>query len=604
MSNAGDPENGKEETLPEKREKRFSGGIIVSHGIAMGKALVLSSKTPYIPKYSIQRSQIDQELARLNEAIDKTQRDIKNIKAQVDSELVRENLGYLDAHLLILNDPLLHARIKKDIHEQLMNIETIFGNAISALIEQMQGIDNEYLRDRVEDLRDIHKTVLLNLMGQQREDLRQLREDVIIVAHSLSPSETAAMDKKHVMGLITEIGGKTSHSAILARALEIPAIVGINEIRKEIKPGDYVILDANHDLFIINPGEATIKEYTTAKHVFERFLKKLTFLNHLPAQTQDGVRVNLYANIEIPDELDNMAAHGAEGIGLFRSEFIFLDKNRFPDEEEQLRIYAHVLRKSQGKPVVIRTLDVGGDKMSILHQDYHEANPFLGWRSIRFCLTMPDIFKTQLRALYRASVHGQLSIMLPMISGMDELLKAKRMIDQVRNELRADGIPFEENVPVGIMIEVPSAVMVAEELSKHADFFSIGTNDLIQYTIAVDRGNERISYLYKALHPAVLRLIRLTVLAADKTGIRVSMCGEMAGNPLYSVLLVGLGLRHLSMSASFIPEVKKIIRSVSGITAEELAGEVLKMGQTRDIEEYVTAFMRREFPSISDKLIL
>ena len=589
--------------LPRK-QKRFSGGIIVSHGISMGKALILDSDTPYIPKFSIQKNQIEMELNRLNEAIDKTQKDIKQIKAQVDSDLVRENLGYLDAHLLILNDPLLHARIKKDIYEQLMNVETIFGNAISALIEQMQGIDNEYLRDRVEDLKDIHKTVLMNLLGKQRVNLRQLKEDVIIIAHNISPSQTAIMDKKHVKGLITEIGGKTSHSAILARALEIPAIVGINDIRKEIQPGDYVILDANHDLFIINPDEETIKEYNTAKHVFERFLKKLTFLNQLPAETRDGKRVNLLANIEIPEELETLHAHGAEGIGLFRSEFIFLDKNNFPTEEEQFRIYSHVLKKCPEKPVIIRTLDVGGDKVSFLHQSYEEANPFLGWRSIRFCLTMTDIFKTQLRALFRASVYGDLNIMLPMISGMDELFKAKRIIEQVKDDLKSRDVSFNSDVKVGIMIEVPSAVMVAEQLGAHVDFFSIGTNDLIQYTIAVDRGNERISYLYKALHPAVLRLIRMTVLAGKKNNIPVEMCGEMAGNPLYSVLLLGLGLNHLSMSASFIPEVKKIIRSISKEQAVELAEKVLTMEQTREIEEYVTTFMRNQFPDISDKLIL
>jgi len=587
-----------------QKEKRFSGGIIVSHGISMGKALILNADTPYIPKFSIQKNQIETELNRLNDAIEKTQKDIKQIKAQVDSDLVRENLGYLDAHLLILNDPLLHARIKKDIYDQLMNIETIFGNAINTLIEQMQGIDNEYLRDRVEDLKDIHKTVLMNLLGRERDDLRQLKEDVIIIAHNISPSQTATMDKKHVKGLITEIGGKTSHSAILARALEIPAIVGINEIRKEIQPDDYVILDANHDLFIINPDEETIKEYITAKHVFERFLKKLTFLNQLPAETRDGTTVQLLANIEIPEELETLHAHGAEGIGLFRSEFIFLDKNNFPSEEEQFRIYSHVLKKCDNKPVVIRTLDVGGDKVSFLHQPYEEANPFLGWRSIRFCLTMTDVFKTQLRALFRASVNGQLSIMLPMISGMDELLKAKRIIDQVKDDLRVHETPFDDNVKIGIMIEVPSAVMVAELLGSKVDFFSIGTNDLIQYTIAVDRGNERISYLYKALHPAVLRLIKLTVEAGRSNNIPVEMCGEMAGNPLYSVLLLGLGLKHLSMSASFIPEVKKILRSISEKQAIALAARVLTMEQTRDIEEYVTTFMRNEFPDISDKLIL
>jgi len=584
-----------------RQHKELHGGIIVSHGIALGKALVIASDTPYVPNYSIMKNQVGQELNRLEVAIKKTQDDIREIKASVDSELLQENLKYLDAHLLILNDPILHTQIKDDINKKLLNIETVFCNAIENLIEKMGMIDDEYLRDRAYDLRDIHKRVLLNLLGKEQVDLRNLSEDVVVISYNISPSQTAGMDKDHVKGLITEIGGKTSHSAILARALEIPALVGVHEIRNEIQPGDYVILDANHGHIIINPKEKILKQYQTAKHVFDRFLKKLAFLNQVPAKSTDNELFLLFANIEIPEEIPSVKGHGADGIGLFRSEFIFLDKKQFPSEEEQLQIYGDVLEKLKNLPVVIRTMDLGGDKLSTEHRMYHEANPFLGWRSLRFCLSKPELFKKQLRALYRASVKGDLRIMLPMISGLDELMQSKAIIEEAKAELVEKGLPFNKDLKIGIMMEIPAAVMIADELAKHVDFFSIGTNDLIQYTIAVDRGNERISYLYKALHPSVLKLIKMTIEAGNRAGIPVEMCGEMAGNPLYTVLLMGMGLKLLSMSSSFIPEVKKIIRSTSTEDAKQFASEIFEMHRVDEIEEKVITYMREHFPGIFDK---
>lgn len=587
-----------------RKQLEYQGGIIVSHGIAMGKALVLVADLSYIPKYAILKSQVDHELARLQNSILKTQQEIRQIKAQVDTdELVRGNLNYMDAHLLMLNDPLLHSQIQKEIQEKLMNVETVFCSAIAGLIEKMGSIDNAYLRDRVEDLRDIQKMVLLNLLGKEPQDLRKLDEDVVIIAHNLTPSQTATMDREHVKGLITEIGGKTSHSAILARALEIPAIVGVHDLTREIEGGDFVILDASHGKVIVNPLLRTVKEYRTAKHVFDRFLKKLAFLNTLPAETLDQELVHLYANIEIAAEIDSVKAHGADGIGLFRSEFLFIDKKEFPSEQEQYDIYCSVLERMDGQPVVIRTMDLGGDKLSYAHRNYQEANPFLGWRSIRFCLTMTDIFRTQLRALLRASTKGDLRIMLPMISGLDELNQALEIINQVKQELRREKQAFREDMPVGIMIEVPSAVMVADDLAKQVSFFSIGTNDLIQYTIAVDRGNERISYLYKALHPAVLRLIRMTIEAGERNGIPVEMCGEMAGNPLYTVLLLGMGLKRMSMSSSSIPEVKKIIRSIKYEEAKLMAQQAQTIESTHAVEEFVYGFMQDHFPEMMDKII-
>ncbi|MCK4907095.1 MAG: phosphoenolpyruvate--protein phosphotransferase [Spirochaetes bacterium] len=585
------------------KEKEITRGIVVSHGVSMGKALVLTSDIPYVPKYSIMRSQIAHELDRLEEAIQKTKQDIRTIKKKAESEIISANLNYFDAHLLMLDDPVLQTQIKTDIHNSLLNIEAIVDNALNAIAKKMSSMDNEYFKERVADVRDIQKRVLFHLLGKKQIDIQSLAEDVIIVSHDLTVSQTANMDRRHVKGFITEVGGKTSHTAIFARALELPAIVGISDIRSEFKDGDYIIIDANHGKIIANPTVKNIKLYETAKHVYERFIKKLSFLNQLPAESTDHHKINLNANIEILDEIDSTKTHGAEGIGLFRSEFIFLESIDLPSEERQFEVYKEVLTRMNNMPVVIRTIDLGGDKLTKEHEAYQESNPFLGWRSIRYCLSKPEIFRTQLRALLRASVYGKLEIMFPMISGVDELLMVKEFVEMVKNDLRKEKIEFNNDIKMGIMIEVPSAALSADALAPHVDFFSIGTNDLIQYTLAVDRGNEKVSYLYNSLHPAVLRLIKMTISAGESHNIPVEMCGEMAGNPINSVLLIGLGLKELSMSSVFIPEVKKVIRSSSYIEAKKLADEILALGNVDKIEKHLMTFMRTHFPYLIDKIM-
>lgn len=581
--------------------KEITGGEIASQGFAIGKVLLLSDNLPPLPEYSIMQGDIDREMERLRGAINLAQQDIKNIQNNVDSDLL-QNIQYLDAHSLMMNDPVIQQRIEQNLKQNLLNIETVYRQTMDSVIDEFKKIESEYYRQRAEDLEDVQKSVLRKLMGHTRQDLTDLDEDVIIVAETLSPSQTAAMDKEHVIGIVSELGGRTSHTAILARALEIPAIVGMPDVTDIVLDGQQAILDANHGHLILEPTEERLRHYTTAKHVFDRFLRKLGFLNELPAETQDSVKVTLKANIEIPEEVDGVKSHGADGVGLFRTEFIFPEKEQLLSEAKQLNIYRNVLEQMEGKPVTIRTMDFGGDKFSYQHRKFKEANPFLGWRSIRFCLSQPDVFRTQLRALLRASQYGPLSIMLPMISGVEELQQAKEQFQMACDELDKAGHPYDKDIKLGIMMEVPSAVLVADELAEMCDFFSIGTNDLIQYTIAVDRGNERIAYLYRALHPAVLRLIKMVIDAGERHNIPVSMCGEMAGNPEYSVLLLGMNLRDLSMSSSAIPEVKRIIRSTDFSEAERFAAKMLELKRAEDIELQVKIYMEDKYPEVMQQL--
>lgn len=591
----------KELNQKEQRMKEIAGGEIASQGFAIGKVLLLSDNLPPLPEYTIMKGDIEREMERLRHAIALAQHDIRSIQESVDSDIL-QNIQYLDAHSLMMNDPVIQERVSENLSRKLLNIETVYRQTMDAVIDEFKKIESEYYRQRAEDLEDVQKSVLRKLLGHTRQDLRNLEEDVIVVAETLSPSQTAAMDKNHVIGIVSELGGRTSHTAILARALEIPAIVGMPDVTDYVLDGQSAILDANHGLLILDPTEDRLRHYTTAKHVFDRFLRKLGFLNELPAETLDSKRVFLNANIEIPEEVDGVKSHGADGVGLFRTEFIFPEKEQLLSEEKQLAVYRDVLERMEGKPVIIRTMDFGGDKFSYQHRKYKEANPFLGWRSIRFCLSQPEVFRTQLRAILRASQYGPLSIMLPMISGVEELQHAKEQYRIACDEVSAAGHDFRDDIKLGIMMEVPSAVLVADELAEMCDFFSIGTNDLIQYTIAVDRGNERIAYLYQALHPAVLRLIKMVIEAGQRHDLEVSMCGEMAGNPEYAVLLLGMGLTRLSMSSSAIPEVKRIIRSTEYSEAVDFAQRMLELHAAERIEREVKSYMEMHYPDIMQQL--
>jgi phosphotransferase system enzyme I (PtsI) len=430
-------------------------------------------------------------------------------------------------------------------------------------------------------------SILRNLVGEELEKISGIDEKAIVVAHDLSPADTAQMDREKIIGFATDIGGKTSHTSIIARAMEIPAVGGLENVTDQVETGDHIIVDGLSGRIIINPCEATFKEYLDRQRRYRYLEKEIHKYADLPAETIDGKRIHIAGNIEIMDEIPALVSHGAEGIGLYRTEFLYLNRTSPPDEDEQFEAYLEVLRKVAPDPVTIRTLDVGMDKFMRFFDHPLELNPAMGLRSIRFCLKEKPLFKVQLRAILRASAHGRLRIMFPMISGVDELRKARALLDEAMEELDREGIEYDRSLEVGIMIEVPSAALVADLLAVEVDFFSIGTNDLIQYALAIDRVNEHVAYLYQPLHPAVLRLIKQVVDAGHRAGIRVGMCGEMAGEPLYAMVLLGMGLDELSMNAYSIPRVKKVIRGANMKAARELVKEVLVLPTAEDIMLYL-----------------
>jgi len=574
--------------------KRYT-GITTSKGISIGKAFLYMEDEASIPRFPIKSHEIDREMSRFTEAVSRAVTEIEDLKKKTDFSSFEGSSHILDAHILMLRDPDLGTRIENKMNDVLLNVEWVLQKVMDELIEKMNSFQDSYLRERSLDFNDISRRLLNHLMDRDVQDLSTLKEDIILIAHNLMPSEAMAMKKERVKGMALDVGSKTSHTAILARSFEIPAVLGLGRISEDVQNNDVVIIDGNQGVVIVNPDQATLDSYESTLKEWQRKESQLLYMNELSAETRDGKLIYLKGNIEVPEEVDSIFAHGADGVGLYRSEFLFLSKNGQPSEEEQFQAYSSVLKGVGGKPVTIRTLDVGGDKILDKITAKDENNPILGWRAIRFCLSEPEIFKTQLRALLRASVYGNLQIMFPMISGIEELELALGVLEEVKSELRGDNIPFRDNIPIGSMIEVPSAAMTTEIIARKVDFLSIGTNDLIQYTLAVDRGNEKVAYLYEPFHPGVLRLIKIIIESAHGQGVPVGMCGEMAGDPLATVILLGLGLDEFSMSASMIPKIKDIIRSTSLIDAEELVGNVMLMKSSREIDKYVKKWMEERF---------
>jgi phosphotransferase system enzyme I (PtsI) len=478
-----------------------------------------------------------------------------------------------------------------------LNVEFVLFDLMQDLVQKLESVSDDYLRERTADLHDVGKRIINNLMVRDRVDMASLEDEVILVCHDLMPSDAIAMDKVKVKGIAMDAGGKTSHTAIIARAFEIPAVLGLGNISERVNSGDYIIIDGFKGLVLLDPDRTAREEYLRRLHAAQKRDIQLMRFNELAAETRDGKVLSLKANIEIPEEVDAADTHGADGIGLYRSEFLFMRSDHLPDEQEQFDAYSRVLAAMKPRPVTIRTLDLGGDKLmnSLQVQGGGEKNPILGWRAIRFCLSHVDIFRTQLRALLRASIHGNLRIMIPLISSVAELREALALIEAVKHELENEKIPFSPKIPTGIMIEVPSAAMTTDLLARHAKFFSIGTNDLIQYTLAVDRGNEHVAYLYDPLHLGILRSLKMIIQNAHNAGISVGMCGEMAGDPLYTLILLGLGLDEFSMSSFGIPRIKQIIRSTSILEAEEFVGRVMELESSEAIAEFVSATMEERF---------
>jgi len=575
-------------------------GISASTGIVIGKVFLYLDDNLKVPKYRISSEEISSEMERFQLAIQKVEEDLKLIQEQVSKQMVEEESRFLDSHMLMLSDPEFINQIETNLKSYMRNIEWILLMTVKQFVGTLKKAESPYLLERTVDLYDVTQRIHRHLLFREKISLSDIKREVIVVTHNLMPSDTATMNRKMVKGLVLNAGGKTSHTAILARAFGIPSVLGLTNITDEARSGDTIIVDGNMGTVILDPDEETLAEYEHRSQKWLQHEKHLNKLDELSSVTLDGKRVLLSANIEMPEEVEQVISHGADGIGLFRSEFLFLKPSGFSSEDDQYAAYSEVVRRmKENGGVTIRTLDVGGDKIIPDFETIDEKNPLLGWRAIRFCLNRKDIFKVQMRALLRASMEGVLRIMFPMISGVEELEDALQFLEETKEELRAEGILFDENIRVGIMIEVPSAAITSDILAKKVDFFSIGTNDLIQYTVAVDRGNENIAYLYKYFHPGVLRLIKTVIDNAHNAGIPVAMCGEMAGDPLASVVLLGMGLDVFSMSSSVLPSVKEIIRSIRVDEAEELVNKVMQMSSFQKIEDYVSGWINERFDNIS-----
>ena len=552
-------------------EKIFR-GIPVSSGVCRGKILVLDKPRQAAPRRDLSEAEVAEEISRLERALLQTRKQVRDVQRKVVENVGAEQGGIFDAHLLVLEDPVLIEETFKLIRSQKVNAEHAFQTVAEHYASALAKVDDDYLRERAADMRDVTSRVLNSLIGHVDEvDLRHLDEPCIIIAHDLTPSKTAQLDRKKVLGFGTDVGSKTSHTAILARSFRIPAIVGLKNASEQLNTGDFALLDGFNGVIVINPTDQTLFEYGQLERKQVTLEEKLRDTISKPAVTLDNHRVFLTANVEQASDADIVKSSGAEGVGLFRTEYLFINRDSPPSEEEQFQAYRQVAVTLKPSPVVIRTVDLGGDKLLSSLAVPTEMNPFLGWRAIRFCLQQNDIFRAQLRAILRASAEGTVKLMYPMISGLDELTQANALLAKCKEELRAEKIPFDDRMEIGAMIETPSAAVIADSLAKRVQFFSVGTNDLIQYTLAVDRMNEKIAHLYEPTHPAIIRLIKATVDAAHARNVWVSVCGEMAGDPTFVPLLIGLGVDELSSAPPLIAQVKYLIRRLKLSEARELA---------------------------------
>jgi phosphotransferase system enzyme I (PtsI) len=580
-----------------KEEIRLA-GIGVSSGIVIGKAYLIDrAKVTYALRH-IGKSGIAAEIDRFKRAVEDSRIQLTEVTQKIGGEHFDEFKHIIDAHLLILKDRMISDDTERIIRDEQVNAEWALKVQHEKISRFFSELDDEYLSERLGDVDYVVERIMRNLVGKHQESITGITEDVIVVAHDLSPADTAQIDRKVIKGFVTDIGGRTSHTAIMARSLEIPSVVGLEAVSTMVKGGDCIIVNGTTGQVIINPSAEVRIEYEGLLKQYQAEERELLSIMELPAVTTDGYRVSLMANIEMPHEIQSIKQHGAEGIGLYRTEFIYLNRKSLPTEDEHFEVYKYVVENMKPKVTIIRTFDLGGDRFLSPIDLAQEMNPAMGLRAIRFCLKEVDIFKDQLRAILRASAYGPVKIMFPMISGIEEIRLTKMILEEVKDDLLARGIPFDEHIEIGSMMEVPSAMVIADLLAKEVDFFSIGTNDLIQYSLAIDRVNEHVNYLYEPLHPAVLRMIGGAVHAAHEQGIRVAMCGEMAGEPLYLPILVGIGLDDLSMNAMSILRVKKILREISYKDCKAITDEVLTFATAKEIDRYVFLELKERFPEI------
>lgn len=577
-------------------------GIGVSPGVVVGPVFLLNREALHVVERVLPAKALDHEIRRLEDALIETRRQIREIQKDLEGRAGGRNASILDAHLMVLDDRALIEDIIQEIRGSRRNVEAAVRNAAGRYAGVLASVQDDYLRERVADVKDVARRIIRNLRGEGEPSLMDLMGPHVIVAPDLEPSETASLPKETAVGFATDGGSPTSHTAVMARALEIPAIVALHDISRRVNPGDEILIDGNRGILIIYPTREQLEEYGRVAETRRSIEQGFVEMRHKPAETPDRHRITLSANIEGPEEVEGVIEHGATGIGLFRSEFLYLSRDEVVDEEEQAQIYREVAERLAPEPVIIRTLDLGGDKFFPGANLPDEMNPFLGCRSIRLSLRYPEQFKSQLRAILRANTRGNVKIMYPMISGAGEVVQANRILEEAKAELRAASVHFEEDIEVGAMIEIPSAALTADVIAEHVSFFSLGTNDLVQYTLAVDRVNENVAYLYEPTHPAVLKLIRLTVEAGHRHGIWVGLCGEMAAGPVLTPLLVGLDVDELSVAPGAVPVVKDVIRSVPYVRAKQLAETALSCKSATEVLDHCRALIREVAPEILELL--
>lgn len=579
-------------------------GVAASPGVARGKILVWGEEAVSVDRRELSESEVEGEIHRLEQALVETRYDVQDLQRRVAEGIGSKDAAIFEVHLLILEDPVLLNETTRRIREERLPAGTAFGEVARQYVEMLGSLNDPFFRERAADIRDVTQRVVRRLSGGTgRDRLLELKEPVIIVSHDLTPSMTAQLDRRKVLGFATDVGSRTSHTAILAVSLGIPAVVGLHTASKTLVTGQQALLDGHTGIVYLHPTDQTLFEYGQVARRKVQLEERLREMRDEPAVTLDGERVILSANIELAEDACAVRESGAEGVGLFRTEYLFLQGKELPDEEAQYAAYRAVAEGVKPNAVIIRTLDIGGDKFSPHLAMPHEVNPSLGWRAIRFCLQERALFRTQLRAILRASAHGLVKVMYPMVSGVDELIQANELLASCREELTQEGVPFDPGIEVGAMIEIPSAVLVARHLARHVQFFSIGTNDLIQYSLAIDRLNDRIAHLYEPTHPAVLRLIQLTVEAAREKGIWVGVCGEMAGDPVLVPLLLGLGVDELSVAASSVPRVKHLVRACRMNDARELSRWALEQASGADVLARAESFVRRINPELFESVV-
>jgi phosphoenolpyruvate-protein phosphotransferase (PTS system enzyme I) len=574
-------------------------GIAVSPGVAIGPALVLDNEGFRIPQRFVEGDQAEAEIVRLRGALQAAAREARQIQQTVSDKLGKQYGAIFAAHAVLIEDPMLAREVERLIQSQSFAAEYAVSRIIRRHAKTLESLDRGSFMLRTADLFDIEKLILRNLLGQRRELVSHLKEPVIFLAHDLTPSETASLDRSKVYAFATEAGGRASHTAIMAGVLEIPAVVGIGKFLTDVSGGEEIIVDGNRGVVILNPDEETKERYLQTQKSLRTLETSLEELRDLPAETRCGTRVSLFGNIEFPEEAAHCVDRGADGVGLYRTEFLYLNKTTDPTESEHVDAYLKVLKTLGPRPVVIRTLDLGADKFAMAGEGSHEErNPFLGLRSVRLCLRNLALFKTQMRAILRASAFGDVRIMFPMVSTLLELRQCKMILAEVKEDLEEEGIPFNRKLPVGTMIEVPSAAILSDQLAREVNFFSIGTNDLVQYTLAADRTNENVASLYNPADPAVLKLLEMVITAATRNSIEVCVCGEMSGDPIYTILLLGMGLRQFSVTPHNIPEIKKIVRSIRLEDAAQVSQEALRLETARDVNNYLREQTRRILPEV------